>query len=292
MVVIFNLDNSVKAVSFGRVLQKTGAWHNGRTTGQHIVLYCTDGFVNMNIGGETYRIGRGDVALIPKGTFYRPMEGENFRYYFFHFEIDERPKSQSEIKTPETVAAVRHTDIHIGDIAYSFDTDYTSHITIPIYSKDVLTKVKGIFENALTLHPEFDFSDKLRLDNCVREILVELGAKRVAKRFPKKLAEIVEYIGENYTGELNLGILSEKFGMSQSYISRLFHSFLHQKPSKYINSVRVSAAASLLLDTEEKICDIAQKVGYSDIYYFSKVFASVKGISPGKFRNGAVYTNK
>lgn len=44
------------------------------------------------------------------------------------------------------------------------------------------------------------------------------------------------------------------------------------KPSAYVNRIRISAAKLLLTDTDMTVREIADRVGYSDVYYFSKVF--------------------
>jgi YesN/AraC family two-component response regulator len=56
------------------------------------------------------------------------------------------------------------------------------------------------------------------------------------------------------------------------------------KPSEYINNIRISVALSLLLETNLLVSEIAEKSGFSDVYYFSKVFKKNIGVSPLKVR--------
>ena len=59
---------------------------------------------------------------------------------------------------------------------------------------------------------------------------------------------------------------------------------LNCKPSEYINNVRISAAETLLRETDMSVSEIAERVGYSDVYYFSKTFKRLVGCSPSKIR--------
>ena len=53
---------------------------------------------------------------------------------------------------------------------------------------------------------------------------------------------------------------------------------------KYLVGVRLGKARELLMDSSNKITDVAEKVGYPDISYFSYFFKKNTGISPREFR--------
>lgn len=53
---------------------------------------------------------------------------------------------------------------------------------------------------------------------------------------------------------------------------------------EYITRVRIDEAKRLLKETDEKIYQIAAKVGFEDAYYFSKIFKNVAGVSPKEWR--------
>ena len=72
--------------------------------------------------------------------------------------------------------------------------------------------------------------------------------------------------------------------MSESYIARLFKKELGCKPSEYINRIRISVAKTLLSETDISITEISEKTGFSDVYYFSKTFKRIEGVSPSEIR--------
>ena len=52
----------------------------------------------------------------------------------------------------------------------------------------------------------------------------------------------------------------------------------------YINRMRVEKAQVMLLTSHDNLETIAQQVGFEDVFYFSRLFKSIVGISPAKYR--------
>lgn len=96
--------------------------------------------------------------------------------------------------------------------------------------------------------------------------------------------QLVKYIDSHYDQELYLKDLAAKFYMNQFHCSRLFKKVLGKTFSEYVQGIRISKASQLIRGTNLSIEEIAQKVGYSDYFYFSKVFKKEFGITPAKYR--------
>ena len=278
---LFNLENAVKAEMFGKVTQKSGRWHSGKKLNSHLLLYITKGSLGIQIENTVYDAEEKDVLLIPKGVFYKPLESAGCTYYFFHFCASiscDKDTQQSHITvTP-------HSWLTDG-YAFTYSGDYESLLPFSIHTKNTSYKVKELMEKASALHPGKLFADKLLLDNLMREILITVSKFSFKDNTNKRLSEITEYISSTPNDHISLSSLSKKFGISESYISRLFKSELSMKPSEYINRVKISTASALLLNSNMTITEVAEKVGYSDVYYFSKVFKRITGTSPSKMKN-------
>jgi two-component system response regulator YesN len=54
---------------------------------------------------------------------------------------------------------------------------------------------------------------------------------------------------------------------------------------KYLVSVRLDAAKELLVNSDTQTAEIAERVGYPDINYFSFFFKKNVGMSPREYRN-------
>ena len=276
---IFNLDKPIKVKMFGHVHQKSGCWHNGTVADNHVVLYCTDGEINFLLKENAYHLKVGDILLMPKGTNYKPLNGPACKYFFYNFEAE---TLSSTIKIPDYISIVPHSWLKTG-YAYTLVDDNTSAVNTPTLIKNASYHIKNIFELANKLHPNANYTDKLLLDNSLKTLLIYMGSNNNAK-LNGKLLEILDYIHSHYFNQITLSILSNKFSLSESYIARLFKNSISLKPSDYVNKIRISVSKTLLTETDYTITEIAEKVGFSDVYYFSKVFKNIVGVSPSKMR--------
>ena len=72
---------------------------------------------------------------------------------------------------------------------------------------------------------------------------------------------------------------------NRAYLGRSMKRFLNMTPTEYINSMRVSYAANLLLKTDEEITDICYASGFNCYSCFYSCFESKYGMSPTEFRS-------
>lgn len=78
--------------------------------------------------------------------------------------------------------------------------------------------------------------------------------------------------------------LSDAAGMSEVHFRRLFTGVFGVTPSQYLTAVRVREAKALLSSGSCTITEIAERVGYSSVYYFSRAFRRECGVTPSDFR--------
>ncbi len=99
-------------------------------------------------------------------------------------------------------------------------------------------------------------------------------------------ALIKKYIEQNYQKPIDLNIIADHFSFSPSYLTKIFVKHTNITPSKYILNYRISIAKQLLGDFSLNINTIANMVGYTDPFHFSKTFKQVAGMSPASYRDG------
>jgi Response regulator containing CheY-like receiver domain and AraC-type DNA-binding domain len=97
-------------------------------------------------------------------------------------------------------------------------------------------------------------------------------------------AQMVKYIDNHYSSKLYLKDLSTKFFLNQVYCCQLFKKNLGKTFSEYVTELRINKASELLKHTELSVEEVAIKVGFTDYYYFNKVFKKSSGITPAKYR--------
>jgi len=95
---------------------------------------------------------------------------------------------------------------------------------------------------------------------------------------------IINYIENNYMNQISLTSLSHKTYCSRNYLSAVFRESLGTDFKSYLQDFRMKKAAKLLLENQDTLSAIAEKVGYHDIKTFRKVFEKHYGMLPSEFR--------
>jgi len=96
--------------------------------------------------------------------------------------------------------------------------------------------------------------------------------------------KIKQFIIHNISKPITLNILEKEFGVSQSHLSYMFRKYEKKSFNTYLTFIRIETAKQRLqYDEEILIRDVAQMVGYSDQFYFSRVFKLYMGVSPTNY---------
>lgn len=102
----------------------------------------------------------------------------------------------------------------------------------------------------------------------------------------KYVLQAMEYIGEHYGEQtISVGAIAEYLGLSESHLSHLFRKETDYTIMNYLTRYRIHKAMELLRDCRLKVYEIAERVGYRDITYFSATFKRVTGMSPSEFQD-------
>lgn len=96
--------------------------------------------------------------------------------------------------------------------------------------------------------------------------------------------QVQRYLEENYGQRICLEELSDRFHMSQSYLSHLFKEVTGRSVMGYLKACRIAAAKRLLAQTRLPVSRILDECGFADSSNFSRTFKQVTGLSPSAFR--------
>ncbi|VGO19058.1 helix-turn-helix transcriptional regulator [Pontiella sulfatireligans] len=116
-------------------------------------------------------------------------------------------------------------------------------------------------------------------------IMLYLGERTVTagKQDPPWLESVMEELGA-LNNKIDYAVLALKYHMSMATLRRHFRSETGVSPHQYRLECRIAEARRLLVETELRIQEIADKLGYQDVYYFSRQFSSFVGVSPMCYR--------
>lgn len=100
---------------------------------------------------------------------------------------------------------------------------------------------------------------------------------------------VIEYavsMIENSLGsDITLEQLSDAAGISPQHFCRVFRAYMGMRPMEYLARKRISAAKSMLDDTEKSVAVIGELCGYPNQSYFGVVFKKYEGVSPTEYRS-------
>ena len=115
-------------------------------------------------------------------------------------------------------------------------------------------------------------------------VLPKLRLKTVNADNNTSLYSVIDFCTKNFRENITLDELADKLHLSKYYISHMINRKLGQGFSEYINNLRVSEACNLLKETDTKIADISEDVGFGTIRSFNRSFKQIIGVSPADYR--------
>ncbi len=98
------------------------------------------------------------------------------------------------------------------------------------------------------------------------------------------LDDILHYINHNYAGNITLENIAPLFGYNSSYLGRIFSKKVGENFNSYVDHIRIEHSKELLLQDDDKVYSIAEKVGYRNPDYFHIKFKKYVGMSPAEYR--------
>lgn len=100
---------------------------------------------------------------------------------------------------------------------------------------------------------------------------------------------ILAYLHAHMDEPLTISAICGKFNVSQTTLSRWFRKYKDISFSNYLTEIRIEKARQMLQQNPDAfVKDVAERVGYCDPFYFSRIFRSVVGVCPSDFAQGHV----
>ena len=99
-----------------------------------------------------------------------------------------------------------------------------------------------------------------------------------------RIKKILSYIEENYQNKITLNDIAGHIHLCESECTRLFKRHMNTTLFAFLQEYRIERSLEFLQD-DQPVSAVADKAGFSDPTYYSKVFAKIKGCSPREYRN-------
>lgn len=101
----------------------------------------------------------------------------------------------------------------------------------------------------------------------------------------KYVMEALRYIAGHYNDpDMSVSSVAQDLGISEGHLSHVFKKETSRTLGSYLTDYRIRKAMELLKDCRNKVYEVADRVGYRDITYFSSTFKRVVGVSPSEYQ--------
>jgi YesN/AraC family two-component response regulator len=239
----------------------------------HEIYYLISGERNFFIHETLYKIGKGDLVIVPAGELHRTTYVANNTHeriaMFFNDEMLE--PLRAELGDEYVRNAMQKFFVHIPEGRRAYVEELMQKM---MYEYDGIDELS---DNLMQSYFQELFLFILRCEkNQTSEHEVDVANEIIQKA--------AKYISANYEKPVSLNDVANRFGMSSSYFSKKFKAVTGFGYKEYLTSLRIQEASTLLLTTNKSITDIAISCGFNDSNYFGDAFRRVKGISPNKYR--------
>ena len=94
----------------------------------------------------------------------------------------------------------------------------------------------------------------------------------------------INYIEKNFYKKITLEEISSLLHYTPQYFSSKFKQETGYSFAEYLQKIRINKSCQLLQDTNMKVSEIAEAVGYSDIRYYEKIFRKYINRTPLQHR--------
>ncbi len=127
----------------------------------------------------------------------------------------------------------------------------------------------------------------LHLTHLLISLLRQMEEPRPVERKSGSLPlldAMVSFMERNLFAKLTLQMLAEEFHVSTSYVKRIFAQYKQCGAIHFFTLMKVDHAKQLLREHDHNVSQIAEKLGYDNIYYFCNQFKKIEGMSPLEYR--------
>lgn len=101
--------------------------------------------------------------------------------------------------------------------------------------------------------------------------------------YRKEIKEAIIYMKDNYSRDVTVELVANELFISPSYLMHLFKAEVGKTFNDCLIDIRIEKAKELLRNSNYKIYEVCEFVGYSDSKYFSQIFKKVVGMSPSEY---------
>ncbi|RXZ83003.1 helix-turn-helix domain-containing protein [Paenibacillaceae bacterium] len=234
-------------------------------------IYSVRGSADLSLDGMIYEARQFHIAHVGKGMRLSIDALEEFEYFLLFYRAD-----------LSRLQSGRRERTRLPDRQNPFLFPYNFLPNEPLPLRRIVSRMKNIWVYSSKL-------ERLQIKGLfyqfLHELMGQLKLQGIVASKPEVVSRTLRYLHDHYRENVTLDALAEIMNYSPRHLSTKFKEQTGASPIDYLIRLRLDYAKELLLDTNASLRDIAIEVGYTDVYYFSRVFKKHIGLSPAHFKN-------
>lgn len=261
----------------------TPVLHVDRTAPFHVAIYLLRGWMEIVEDGTAYELLPNRLFFLKSGVHHWgecPFEAGT-AWYYVHFYCDE---AQEKMRELERIAG---GELLQGKRVYQERLDQMRYITLPKLSDcEKGGRIEREFEKLVASH---------RAGNIpvtaihLWDIFVESARLRQETEPDNRYVRaMLAFIRQNYVSSFTAAEIEKVCGLSYKYAGTLFKEVTGRTIKEYQYMLRLELAEKYLRETDIQIGEIARQTGFSDVFYFSRIFRREKGCTPSEYRKSYI----
>lgn len=271
-------DALVDEIHFVVRREADAAWRyaRGANRRRHILAFAADGRAHYECHGRGFTVQAGQLLFFPRGTVHAGRSDPRKPWTFYSTAFTLRSRSGG----PGAERALNAALAEVGPL-----------VQLPNHHE-----VQAMFRQLERLWIERQPAYAMHCRAIVQQVLA-MSFAAVHGRLPDvphahRIAAIMQMLQRQGEGEgvdgpwqrHSVAELADMAGLSPSRFRTLFHQVTGQSVVRYQNALRINRAKDLLLSGECTVTEAAELVGFRDVYYFSRLFKKMTGVTPSTLR--------
>ncbi|WP_143306518.1 helix-turn-helix domain-containing protein [Chitinophaga vietnamensis] len=262
-------------------------WNYKNVISPYFRIYYIDGGAGeiWDAAAKT-RLEPGFLYIIPSFTLCNLLCPHYLSQYFVQF-FEESSDGISLFENNRSISKVKATEIDILNFKRLLEINPGRGINgsdnPKVYEKDTFYKAYQDLNNRQSMST-FTETHGILLQLVSRFLTRSTFKYNDTQQVPAKILNAISHIQLNLHRDLSVGVLAKRANLHTDYFSRLFLQHTGERPVKYIQEKRIERAQYLMVTTQMTFTEIATQTGFENVFYFSKIFKKITGISPGNYK--------
>ncbi|HTK05771.1 MAG TPA: AraC family transcriptional regulator [Ktedonobacteraceae bacterium] len=232
--------------------------------------------------------GKGSVLIEKKR--YQIKEG-----MLFYIRPDVLHSIERDIEDPASFLTVHfsYARVHFNDNKWDITDEAEILPLVPGQELQDYYAIEDIFKKLVDSWnaklPGYEFLSR----TLFQQLLIAIAHNRKKQNqnyaISLKVEKIIQYMHQNIQHKVTLTELSEMVHLSPFYLSKSFKNTTGYSIIEYFNKIKIDKAKELMIEGNKKVKEVAQVLGFSDEFYFSRMFKRIEGISPSEYASKNVH---